>query len=56
MKCPQPTGNYKWLNENELKMVNASWILKQKEHQNTGYIICCDLEYPEYLHGKFKFS
>ena len=47
MSCPLPQGNFKWLREDEWKIIDWKGLT---EEQSTGYIIECDLEYPPALH------
>ena len=47
MSLPMPSGGFKWLNEEDIK--NITWT-DQTVDQSVGYIIECDLDYPEELH------
>ena len=42
-----PTGEFKWLGEEEFSAIN--W-LTQKDDQDIGYFVECDLDYPKELH------
>ena len=44
-----PTGDFKWLNNEEIDELNVNRIKDENEY---GYIYECDLEYPEELHDK----
>jgi hypothetical protein len=47
MSMPLPYGNFKWVEPNTVKN-----IVDLPKNSNTGYIMECDLEYPESLHDK----
>lgn len=42
-----PTSNFEWLRKEEVKNLD---FVNMKEDQQIGYIIECDLSYPEELH------
>ena len=44
-----PTGEFKWLNNEEIDELDVDQIKDDNEY---GYIYECDLEYPEELHDK----
>jgi hypothetical protein len=45
--CPMPIGDYAWMSKEEILQIDWSKFDENAEH---GYIIECDLEYPEALH------
>ena len=50
-----PTGNFKWLNKQQIKNINwktvpRSGLLSTKAANKTGYLLEVDLEYPHELH------
>ncbi len=47
-----PVGNFKFLSEDEVKSFD---VTKISDESDIGYIILCDLEYPEHLHEKHNF-
>ncbi|XP_055856053.1 uncharacterized protein LOC129919224 [Episyrphus balteatus] len=42
-----PINNFRWLSDEELKCLNIESIV---DNSNKGYILCVDLDYPDYLH------
>jgi len=44
-----PEGKFRWLEDDEI--VSIDWT-KTRKGSDTGYVIECDLEYPEELHDK----
>jgi len=46
---PLPVGNFRFLHEDQLKAFQLDQVA---EDSDTGYIVECDLEYPEALHSK----
>lgn len=47
MKQKLPVDQYSWLSEDEIKKFDIKNVDLDKD---IGYIICCDLQYPEHLH------
>jgi len=47
MSQPMPTGEFRWIEPAEFNQID--WT-KQVVNQDYGYIIDCDLDYPEELH------
>ncbi len=47
MSCPLPLYGFRWMEEDEWSMID--WCAQEPE-QDTGYILVCDLEYPQDLH------
>lgn len=47
MRRPLPIGNFRWLNESEIKNFD---VRKLEPTSNRGYILEVDLEYPQHLH------
>ena len=46
-----PTGNFKWLSQNEIDELN---ILAVASDSETGYILEVDLKYPTYLNDLYN--
>jgi len=46
---PLPVGNFRFLDDDQLKAFQLDQVA---EDSDTGYIVECDLEYPEVLHSK----
>ena len=49
MSQPMPYTGFRWLKEEE--WANIDW-LAQRDQQETGYIIECDMEYPPDIHNE----
>ncbi len=47
MSCALPCSGFKWLEEDE--WMGIDWKVQESE-QTIGYIVVCDLDYPEELH------
>jgi hypothetical protein len=50
---PQPISDFRWLSREEISRLN---ICNMDDNQTEGYIIECDLEYPEHLHEEHNVS
>lgn len=44
-----PEGKFRWLEDHEIEAIDWS---KTRKNSDTGYVLECDLEYPEELHDK----
>jgi hypothetical protein len=44
---PMPVRDFRWLNEKEIKQLEWN---EMSDEQDEGYIVMCDLDYPETLH------
>lgn len=44
-----PEGKFRWLEDHEIQAID--WT-KTRKNSDTGYVVECDLEYPEELHDK----
>lgn len=45
-----PTGNYKWLNKQEIENLTTNLFHLNPESDKVGYILKVDIEYPDSLH------
>jgi hypothetical protein len=46
-----PTGNYRWLDENDMQWFNQN-LMSFTGKESTGYLMCVDIDVPEHLHDK----
>jgi len=51
MSQPLPVSDYRWLDCQEMSMMDTDFILKLGDYDDYGYILEVDLEYPNELHN-----
>lgn len=51
MQQPMPVGDFRWLSPDELAKFDVLRDVKEEDDSGIGFIVECDLEYPEMFHS-----